>query len=271
VMRLWRLLPPVEARLKAAGYDLASFDWCPRRQQQERQQQGQPRGGEVTQLGEGGEGEGAPEACDGEVDDVAEYIRGCEIYWSREADVHVRGGTGSASDSASRPRGDDIGTAGAGGGGGDKSSRSSSSKGSSGKPAGAAPALAQQAAAAEAPALPLGASFVGLMGKDDRGAWIESQNVAGLQILVKDDLRVWPDQLWVNDRGFDREGRFVYGNQRGVPYKMQRVIPGGALEWTLGERHRTEDVYEEKMSAIGVTPGQRFGPPSPAAAKAAAA
>lgn len=108
------------------------------------------------------------------------------------------------------------------------------------------------------------------MGEDDRGTWIESQNVAGLRILVKDDLRVWPDQLWVNDRGYDREGSFVYGNQRGVPYKMRRVVPGGPLAWTLGERHRTEEAYAEKMSAIGVTPGQRFGPPPPAAAEAPA-
>ncbi|CAN0196913.1 unnamed protein product [Ectocarpus fasciculatus] len=108
---------------------------------------------------------------------------------------------------------------------------------------------------------PDGNSFVGLMGEDDSGTWIESQNVDGLEILVKDDLRLWPDRLWVNDRGFDREGNFVYGNQRDVPYKMRRVAAGGPLEWTLGARHRTKEAYAEKMSAIGVTPGQRLGPP----------
>ncbi|CAN0230912.1 unnamed protein product [Ectocarpus sp. 8 AP-2014] len=106
-----------------------------------------------------------------------------------------------------------------------------------------------------------GKSFVGLMGEDDSGTWVESQNVDGLEILVKDDLRLWPDRLWVNDRGFDRQGNFVYGNQRDVPYKMRRVTAGGPLEWTLGTRHRTEKTYAEKMSAIGVTPGQRLGPP----------
>lgn len=107
------------------------------------------------------------------------------------------------------------------------------------------------------------------MGEDDSGTWVQSQNVNGLEILVKDDLRLWADQLWVNDRGFDREGRFVYGNQRNVPYKMRRVVAGGPLEWTLGERYRTKETYAKRMEAIGVTPGQRLGPPArPAGATA---
>ena len=94
--------------------------------------------------------------------------------------------------------------------------------------------------------------YRGLMGKDDEGTWIDSQNVPGLRILVKDDLKLFRNQLWVNDRGFDAEvrknmsthdhgdaftlmcyplhfilqGNFVYGNQRGVPYKLKRVIDG---------------------------------------------
>lgn len=111
--------------------------------------------------------------------------------------------------------------------------------------------------------------FWGVMGHDDQGTWVSSQNVRGLDILIKDDLRVWADRLWVNDRGFDREGKFVYGNQRGVPYKLRRVTSmadGGStassLEWTLGAGHRTPELYAAKMAAIGVVPGERYGPPA---------
>lgn len=72
---------------------------------------------------------------------------------------------------------------------------------------------------------------------------------------MQDDIKLWHDWLWVNDRSFDRKGDFVYGNQRGVPYKMGRVSVPGPLEWTLGGEWRTEQLYAEKMSAIGVTPG----------------
>ena len=48
-------------------------------------------------------------------------------------------------------------------------------------------------------------------------------------IVVKDDVALWEggdgasDALWCNDRGFDLEGNYVYGNIHEVPYKMQRV------------------------------------------------
>ncbi|CAN0283947.1 unnamed protein product [Discosporangium mesarthrocarpum] len=103
--------------------------------------------------------------------------------------------------------------------------------------------------------------FLGLMGENDEGTWISSQNVPGLNILVKDDLRLWPGRLWVNDRGYDRHGDFVYGNQRGVPYKLEATDPDHPLGWTLGEEYRTPETYAEKMAAIGVTPGERFFPP----------
>lgn len=96
--------------------------------------------------------------------------------------------------------------------------------------------------------------FVGLMGNDDEGTWISSQLVEGMSILVKDNLKVWPDRLWINDRGFDGEGNFVYGNQRGVPYKMRRATPGGPLGWTLGDEYRSSELYAKKMHAIGVMP-----------------
>ncbi|KAA8498300.1 hypothetical protein FVE85_5885 [Porphyridium purpureum] len=52
------------------------------------------------------------------------------------------------------------------------------------------------------------------------------------RILVKDDLILTGNELWVNDRGFDENGHFVYGNRRGVPYKMKRTSCNPHLEWT---------------------------------------
>ncbi|CAN0544372.1 unnamed protein product, partial [Ectocarpus sp. 12 AP-2014] len=143
VMRLWRLLPHVEARLRTNSYDLTSFSWS----DDDNNQREPGRGSD----------DASSERCSKE---------------GRTGD-DVRGAGGDA----------------AGGGG---------------------------------PPPVGGKSFVGLMGEDDGGTWVESQNVDGLEILVKDDLRLWPDRLWVNDRGFDRQGNFVYGNQRDVPYKMRR-------------------------------------------------
>lgn len=186
-MRLWRLAPSVERRLRAKAYDLTAFDWSG-----------------TSQLGDDDDGVDAAAAAG----EVAERMFGCEIYWSKTPVSTEGSGDDSAVDQAATP-----------------------------------------------------GEFAGLMGEDDNGTWVASQNVDGLDILIKDDLRVWVDGLWVNDRGFDREGNFVYGNQRGVPYKMRRVVPEGPLEWTLGEGRRTKEMYAEKMAAIGVTPGQRFGPP----------
>lgn len=215
----------MESRLRAAGYDLTSFEWGDGRQQ------GQDTPGRGAEVSEPPEAEGgAAKSCD-----VAEHILGCEIYWSR----HAGGGDAAlipAAGEGAKGEGERCGSVAVDGtcSGGDTAVGASS---------------------------PDGPSFVGLMGEDDSGTWIESQNVAGLEILVKDDLRVWREQLWVNDRGFDRAGNFVYGNQRSVPYKMRRVVAPGPLEWTLGERHRTKEAYAKKMSAIGVDPGKRMGPP----------
>lgn len=221
VMRLWRLHPSVERRLRAEAYDLTSFDWCHCPEQKNNK-----AGGQLTDANNG-------------VNDVAERMVGCEIYWSRG--VGTVGGDGdgqhSSVDSHEGIEGGDVGTEGY--------------------------ASGEQQTQGSAAAASTETFFVGLMGEDDSGTWISSQNVDGLDILVKDDIRVWRDGLWVNDRGFDREGNFVYGNQRGVPYKMRRVVAAGSLEWTLGEGRRTAHTYAEKMAAIGVTPGQRFGPPAP--------
>jgi hypothetical protein len=105
----------------------------------------------------------------------------------------------------------------------------------------------------------------------------EGAVVPGRRILVRDQLSLWPQQLWIHDRGHDPDtGDLVYGNRRGVPYVLDRVSDirpgsgtgeedggGGAslqltreivdpdLSWTLGGSHRTELEYERNMEAIG--------------------
>ncbi len=55
------------------------------------------------------------------------------------------------------------------------------------------------------------------------------------RICVMDDLLLTAQDLWVADRAFDGDGNFVYGNRRGIPYKMKRVDPDGPLAWTLSD------------------------------------
>jgi hypothetical protein len=58
---------------------------------------------------------------------------------------------------------------------------------------------------------------------------------SGRPLTVRDDVALWADALWVNDRGSDAEtGAYVYGNIHDIPYKMQRVDES---HWTVtGER-----------------------------------
>ena len=113
-------------------------------------------------------------------------------------------------------------------------------------------------------------------------ATIPSLMNPGSMIRVVDELSLWEDDFWINDRGFDPDtGDFVYGNQRGVPYQMRRVsslvplddgqdygedaeesssssswllrrrIDNESLEWTLGDDHRSSEEYNAAMEAIG--------------------
>ena len=71
--------------------------------------------------------------------------------------------------------------------------------------------------------------FRGFM--DGGGCSVFSPRLNGF-IHVKDDLILSGNELWVNDRGFDDQGHFVYGNRLGVPYKMKRVASNPHLAWT---------------------------------------
>jgi len=55
---------------------------------------------------------------------------------------------------------------------------------------------------------------------------IVASPILNADILVKDHLTLFGDALWVNDRGWDMEGNYLYGNIHDVPYQMDRV------QWT---------------------------------------
>ncbi|KAL7487701.1 hypothetical protein ACHAW6_013256 [Cyclotella cf. meneghiniana] len=124
--------------------------------------------------------------------------------------------------------------------------------------------------------------------------------IPGKRILIKDELSLWEDHFWINDRGFDPDGSidtniegahkiedsggmpYVYGNRRGIPYKLQRVtfmnatkaVPSGGrdcdrpddtilalqrevvnceLQWTLGKNFRTAETYQQKLNVLEVS------------------
>jgi hypothetical protein len=115
--------------------------------------------------------------------------------------------------------------------------------------------------------------------------------IPGKRILIKDELSLWEDEFWINDRGYDPDADiieipegahnmkdsgglpYVYGNRRGIPYKLQRVacmtsryenqdvdaptrlilsreVVSSELEWTLGDVYRTEALYKEKLQDL---------------------
>jgi CpeT/CpcT family (DUF1001) len=91
-------------------------------------------------------------------------------------------------------------------------------------------------------------------------ATVESTMMPGVKILVRDQLSLWDDEFWIHDRGFDPATMtFIYGNQLGVPYQLQRVtrmkegkrvVCRSDLKWTLGSDWRTEEEYQRKLQAI---------------------
>ena len=70
------------------------------------------------------------------------------------------------------------------------------------------------------------------------------------------------DEIYIHDRGFDPETmRFIYGNQRDIPYQLERVttmatdrtrkVVNNDLKWTLGPTFRTPKEYEAKLANVG--------------------
>ncbi|CAJ1961657.1 unnamed protein product [Cylindrotheca closterium] len=99
-------------------------------------------------------------------------------------------------------------------------------------------------------------------------AIVDSTMIPGVKIRILDQLSLYEDTFYINDRGLDPEsGAFIYGNQRGVPYRLDRVtrlvqieeedaqlerqIFDEDLAWTMGESWRSSDEYNAKIEAIG--------------------
>lgn len=85
-----------------------------------------------------------------------------------------------------------------------------------------------------------GERFVGYM--KGGGCEVFSKEV-GARIRVMDDLLLTKEDLWVADRGFDESDQFVYGNRRGIPYKMRRVREDDGSAWTLSEEEGPPEGY----------------------------
>ena len=52
-----------------------------------------------------------------------------------------------------------------------------------------------------------------------------------IQLIVKDDLKLWMNELWINDRVYDKQGNQLIGNSDGIPYKMkkQNILVGSSF------------------------------------------
>ena len=51
-----------------------------------------------------------------------------------------------------------------------------------------------------------------------------SQNDPNLKLTIKDNLKLTPRSLWINDRVYTSDGVQIIGNPDGVPYKMERIV-----------------------------------------------
>lgn len=68
---------------------------------------------------------------------------------------------------------------------------------------------------------PRGDHFHGTMDTESVTMW--SPMMKG-PITIQDEVTLWADKLWVNDRGYNADGHQVYGNFLGVPYKLYKVV-----------------------------------------------
>lgn len=103
-------------------------------------------------------------------------------------------------------------------------------------------------------------------------AIVDSTIIPGMTIRILDQLSLYEDVFYINDRGLDPEtGAFIYGNQRGVPYRLERVtclidgerkIVNEDLKWTMGPQWRTEKEYDGKIKSIGGPSAQMNAKPS---------
>jgi hypothetical protein len=101
-----------------------------------------------------------------------------------------------------------------------------------------------------------------------------SQNSAGRSILIRDQLSLYEHLFYIHDRGWDPDTmEYIYGNQRGVPYLLERVTRRYAngtmiltdpdLSWTLGTAFRSSEEYRKYLDQIGGPPFRQAQSNSP--------
>ncbi len=61
------------------------------------------------------------------------------------------------------------------------------------------------------------------IGFTKEGACRVTSSRSGKTLIISDDLRLDAGQIWIQDRAVDEDGNWIYGNQAGVPHKLQRV------------------------------------------------
>lgn len=105
-------------------------------------------------------------------------------------------------------------------------------------------------------------------------AIVASTILPGIEMRILDQLSLFEDVFYINDRGLDTTtGAFLYGNQRGVPYRLKRVtnlvtnenerrVVNEDLQWTMGPQWRNEEDYQVKIRAIG-GPSAKMSRPAP--------
>ena len=50
-----------------------------------------------------------------------------------------------------------------------------------------------------------------------------SQQDPNLELLVKDNLQLWSNELWIADKVYTMDGKQIIGNSQGIPYKMNKM------------------------------------------------
>ena len=83
--------------------------------------------------------------------------------------------------------------------------------------------------------------FIGYM--PDGACRVPSRS-SGKVIVIDDDLKLTPDEIWIGDRATDEDGNYVFGNKAGIPHKLKRSHDFAC--WAVAK----EDVEAEQWSAV---------------------
>ena len=63
------------------------------------------------------------------------------------------------------------------------------------------------------------------IGYTKEGACRVKSRRSGRTLVISDDLRLTPDEIWIRDRAVDAEGNYVYGHKGGIHHKLRRTRP----------------------------------------------